>query len=80
MAPTREERQKCWDARDAFWKCIKTELSATVKTARCLNDRKAYEAVCPESWVSTSSFYRFHLCTLSEHNKQRDLGSYSTSL
>ncbi|KAL7060078.1 hypothetical protein AAHC03_010173 [Spirometra sp. Aus1] len=62
MAPTREERQKCWDARDTFWKCIKSvyadeknkvpdELSATVKTAKCLKDRQAYEAVCPESWI-----------------------------
>ena len=65
VAPSREERQACWTARDAFWECIKDaysrgrkvpeELSDTVNVSQCRSLRKTYEALCPESWVRFGS-------------------------
>nr|CDS29786.1 expressed protein [Hymenolepis microstoma] len=61
FAPTREERMACWQARDAFWACIKDaypdltqvpdEPEETLKVPKCQSLRKTYEDLCPGAWI-----------------------------
>ncbi|KAL5960461.1 hypothetical protein TSMEX_011819 [Taenia solium] len=85
VAPSREERKACWAARDAFWDCIKVayskgrqvpeELADTVNVSQCLSLRRAYEAVCPESWIRLfdrqHDFDLFRASTAEESLKER---------
>lgn len=62
VAPSKQERESCWRARDAFWTCIKDaysrdrkvpdDLTDTVSVSQCSQLRKAYESVCPQTWAS----------------------------
>lgn len=47
-APNKAERQKCWQARDAFWKCL--DESADDRT-KCKNQRNVFEENCSKQWV-----------------------------
>lgn len=58
-APTREQRQLCWNARDAYFSCL--DRNDIVQPAEgelgdvkgvCADFRKAYESSCGKSWVS----------------------------
>jgi len=58
-APNKAERQKCWAARDAFWKCL--EESADNPT-KCKTQRNVFEKSCSAQWASFV-FFR-SLCTV----------------
>lgn len=45
----KRDREICWNARDTFLECLKTnELDET----KCITQRKCYENSCPRSWVA----------------------------
>ncbi|VUZ39024.1 unnamed protein product [Hymenolepis diminuta] len=60
--PSKEEREKCWAARDEFWKCMKSiyEHGPLVPGAprpkvnydKCRDLRRAYKSVCPRTWIN----------------------------
>lgn len=47
--PTKNERQKCWDAKDKYWECLEGH-SETHEA--CVKLRAIYESSCPAQWVS----------------------------
>ncbi|KAK2159341.1 hypothetical protein LSH36_154g01022 [Paralvinella palmiformis] len=47
-APTKNERQKCWDARDNFWNCL-TENNDN--ESKCTEFKKVFEAQCTKQWA-----------------------------
>ena len=57
-ALTREGRDKCWTARDAFFQCLNVNKADRppeyLKDGEgpCAMERKEYEKDCPRSWVS----------------------------
>lgn len=48
-------REKCWQARDAFYKCVEDAgVTYTVEgpvPSKCREARAAFEAACKGSWV-----------------------------
>jgi cytochrome c oxidase assembly factor 6 len=57
-APSRSERQKCWEARDLYFSCLDrndiVDAVANDKQARraCGSDSAAFERDCATEWVS----------------------------
>lgn len=52
--PTREERSKCWSARDKYWECLdknKVQESPSKPQTVCSEFRKMYEQSCSAQWV-----------------------------
>lgn len=55
--PSKDERAKCWIARDEFWSCLDTHAPNHQSTSgesvpkRCADLRKFYEKSCPSQWV-----------------------------
>ena len=49
--PNKEERAKCWDARDALWKCLDDNND---DAAKCQLFRKTFEENCKPTWVCTN--------------------------
>ncbi|CAG9858065.1 unnamed protein product [Phyllotreta striolata] len=52
--PTKEERTKCWNARDRYWECldshsVKSDNLKDVKV--CTELRSLYESACTAQWV-----------------------------
>ena len=58
----KEERQRCWDARDALWDCMKANGE---DMAKCPEKRRAYEDACPPTWV-THFDRKFHYLKFKE--------------
>jgi hypothetical protein len=60
-APSKAEREICWNFRDAYWKCLDSNND---DKAMCITERSLYEKNCAKSWVSeyskrsVSSYYR----------------------
>jgi hypothetical protein len=58
IAPDRSARAKCWEARDAYFKCLDNSgivdsISEKDKAAKaCAVEGKGFEANCASSWVS----------------------------
>lgn len=58
IAPDRTQRSRCWEARDAYFKCLdKAEIidSITEKDKAekaCAAESKGFESNCATSWVS----------------------------
>ncbi|KAF3939296.1 hypothetical protein ABW19_dt0200319 [Dactylella cylindrospora] len=56
-APDRTERQKCWEARDAFFSCLdKHDILDSIKDSgaagkKCSGELKVFEKDCAASWV-----------------------------
>ncbi|KAF8340491.1 uncharacterized protein EI90DRAFT_3117026 [Cantharellus anzutake] len=52
---SREERQKCWDARDAYFACLDGLGIVTpgeeVSRKMCKVEKKAFEKSCAKSWI-----------------------------
>lgn len=48
--PTKEERSKCWGARDKYWECL-DKNGATEKDSVCAEVRKLFESSCSSQWV-----------------------------
>jgi len=51
--PDRNERQACWDARDAYFGCLdeKGIIAPGDEGRACLVNKKAFERDCVKSWV-----------------------------
>ena len=45
--PNKEERTKCWNCRDDYWKCLDEGKPDT----ECKKFREQYEKFCPALWV-----------------------------
>lgn len=49
--PSKDDRTKCYDARDGYWKCL-NEIEMTKEDAKkCDNLRKIFTDSCPQVWV-----------------------------
>ncbi|KAI5863908.1 cytochrome oxidase c subunit VIb-domain-containing protein [Durotheca rogersii] len=65
-APDRSERQRCWDARDAFYRCLDqhdvvdalTGEGRKVADKKCASESKAFDANCASAWVTYFKRYR----------------------
>lgn len=52
--PTREERAKCWSARDKYWECLdknNIQGSPNSNDKVCKEFRQFYEQNCSAQWV-----------------------------
>ncbi|TFK34551.1 cytochrome oxidase c subunit VIb-domain-containing protein [Crucibulum laeve] len=51
--PSRQNRQKCWETRDAYFACL--DRAGVVKAGQegttCAVERKAYQDNCAKSWI-----------------------------
>ena len=52
--PARQDRQKCWESRDAYFACLDAAgvLKPGDEGKACESQRKTYEQSCAKSWVS----------------------------
>lgn len=52
--PDKEMRQKCWDARDAYWRCLDDGSGKERKDRedKCKQLKEALNTLCPAVWVS----------------------------
>ncbi|KAI1468368.1 cytochrome oxidase c subunit VIb-domain-containing protein [Daldinia caldariorum] len=65
-APDRTERQQCWDARDAFYKCLdKHDVidslngdGKKIAEKQCAAENKSFEQNCASAWVTYFKRYR----------------------
>lgn len=48
--PTKEERTKCWSARDKYWECL-DKNGPNPKESVCAEFRKMFETSCSAQWV-----------------------------
>ncbi|KAF9525774.1 cytochrome oxidase c subunit VIb-domain-containing protein [Crepidotus variabilis] len=52
-APNRENRQKCWETRDAYFECL--DKAGVVKAGQegsiCRGEKQEYEGSCAKSWI-----------------------------
>jgi hypothetical protein len=53
---TKEGRQKCWDAKDIYWKCLDENKGDIEK---CKQSRDNYESNCSKSWVCCLFIFSF---------------------
>lgn len=57
MFPVKEQRQKCWDARDQYWQCLDENApehqstSGAPEPKQCQQMRKLFQSNCPGQWV-----------------------------
>jgi cytochrome c oxidase assembly factor 6 len=51
---SKEGREKCWFARDLYWKCLDDNENEGKK---CLKQRELFEKDCSKTWVN-KPFYR----------------------
>ncbi|EMR63917.1 hypothetical protein MGN70_009431 [Eutypa lata] len=66
VAPDRSERQRCWDARDGFWRCLdKHEVidslsgeGKKIAERDCAQENKVFERDCASAWVTYFKKYR----------------------
>ncbi|XP_067634696.1 cytochrome c oxidase assembly factor 6 homolog [Eurosta solidaginis] len=55
--PTKEERERCWGARDEYWQCLTEHAPNHSSTSGekvpevCKKLRKVFESSCPRQWV-----------------------------
>ena len=61
IAPDRSQRAKCWEGRDAYFRCLDKEgivdsISEKDKAEKgCADEGTTFEANCASSWVSYDS-------------------------
>ncbi|KAL0945355.1 hypothetical protein HGRIS_000853 [Hohenbuehelia grisea] len=67
--PTRQERQKCWEGRDAYFACLDRVgvLKAGDEGNACQAEDKLYQENCAKSWVAYFNQRRI----LAEQQKNR---------
>ena len=54
--PARQDRQKCWESRDAYFACLDVKgvvVPGEEGSTQCTALKKEYEKNCAKSWVST---------------------------
>lgn len=67
VAPTRAERQRCWESRDLYFSCLDKHdiidaLKEDKKAAKeCKAESAKFEENCAEKWVSSVLFARLRL-------------------
>ncbi|KAA8896192.1 cytochrome oxidase c subunit VIb-domain-containing protein [Sphaerosporella brunnea] len=72
--PTRTQRAKCWEARDAFFRCLDTAgivdaiKDSTAAKTSCSGEMAAFEKECVASWVEY-----FKKRRVMEHNREQML-------
>ena len=77
VAPTRAERQRCWEARDGYFACLdKNDILDALKEDKkaakeCKVESAKFEENCAEKWVSSP-----RICASQGNNANR--GSIST--
>jgi len=60
IAPDRTQRARCWEGRDAYFKCLdRNEIIDSLKEKdkadkACAQEEKGFEANCATSWVCSS--------------------------
>ena len=65
QAPNRHERAHCWEARDAFFKCldhngiIDSIKDHSLAGDTCGKEGQAFERDCASSWVSDSRWRKY---------------------
>lgn len=53
--PKKEERTRCYAARDEYWKCLDEhhqKVGETITTETCAQFKALFEKQCPPQWVS----------------------------
>lgn len=62
-AANRQDRQRCWESRDAYFACLDTAkvVKAGDEGSACAATKAAYEDNCAKSWVRQTAV----LCLLS---------------
>ncbi|KIJ92230.1 hypothetical protein K443DRAFT_13752 [Laccaria amethystina LaAM-08-1] len=52
-APSREDRKKCWETRDAYFTCLNSVgvVKAGGEGNACGKEKKRYEDSCAKSWI-----------------------------
>ncbi|KAJ7651277.1 cytochrome oxidase c subunit VIb-domain-containing protein, partial [Roridomyces roridus] len=52
--PTRQERQKCWEARDAYFACLDGVgvVMAGTEGKACSAGNLVYHKTCAQSWIT----------------------------
>ncbi|KAJ6578068.1 cytochrome oxidase c subunit VIb-domain-containing protein [Mycena capillaripes] len=53
--PTRQERQKCWESRDAYFACLDgvgVVKPGTEGNGACSAENRVYEKTCAQSWIT----------------------------
>ncbi|KAF5326989.1 hypothetical protein D9619_005029 [Psilocybe cf. subviscida] len=52
-APNRQDRQKCWETRDAYYACLDSVgvVKAGEEGSACDVQKKFYEDNCAKSWI-----------------------------
>ncbi|KAI0290350.1 cytochrome oxidase c subunit VIb-domain-containing protein [Russula brevipes] len=52
-ALSREDRSRCWEARDAYFACLDAAdvVVAGTEGSKCASQRKSYEQNCARSWI-----------------------------
>ena len=62
-ATSREDRSKCWEARDAYFSCLDTAEVVVPGTegSKCASQRNTYEHNCAKSWVCLSIYSSLHI-------------------
>lgn len=62
-AISREDRSKCWEARDAYFSCLDAAEVVVPGTegSKCAPQRNTYEQNCAKSWVCLSIYFSLHV-------------------
>ena len=74
--PLKEQRTKCWAAKDSYWECLDSNQQASEK---CAELKEAFNASCSKTWVSVICFVP-HLnitCPFAQPAAPHPLGLYS---
>jgi cytochrome c oxidase assembly factor 6 len=70
-ATSREDRSKCWEARDAYFACLDAAevVVPGSEGSKCASQRNTYERNCAKSWVCLSIYFSLHALTFVCHIK-----------
>ncbi|KAG6358109.1 hypothetical protein INS49_013993 [Diaporthe citri] len=74
VAPTRTERKRCWESRDAYFACLdRNSILDAIKddkaaAKQCGGESTAFERDCASEWVTYFKKWR-----VAEHNKKQRL-------
>jgi Cytochrome oxidase c subunit VIb len=62
-AISREDRSKCWEARDAYFSCLDSAEVVVPGTegSKCASQRNTFEQNCAKSWVCLSLYLSLHV-------------------
>ncbi|XKL62270.1 hypothetical protein PGB90_002103 [Kerria lacca] len=67
--PTKDQRQKCWGAKDKYWECLE---SSSEHQEACAELRTVYETLCPAQWVKHFDRKRSYLIFKEQIEKENN--------